>query len=103
MILFCVDAKRGLTHEDMAALEELKYFNKAVHIVLTKIDRVRDQETILQRLAETSLAVGKYDYFVKPEIHVFSAKWAFGIDELRARVSIGFELNNYNQSYKMNE
>jgi hypothetical protein len=49
----------------------------------------------MRTLNETSLALAKYDYFVKPEIHMVSANYGFGIKELRARVALGFELINY--------
>ena len=76
-------------------LEELKYFQKPVHIVLTKIDKVKNNEKLYEVLIEAQQIQRKYDYFIKPDIHLVSAKEKFGIPELRARVGIAFELDNY--------
>ena len=54
MILLCVQAHRGITYQDLKVINELKYFNKAVHIVLTKVDQVRNNEDLLKVMRETS-------------------------------------------------
>mmetsp|Transcript_1647 Transcript_1647/g.2911 ORF Transcript_1647/g.2911 Transcript_1647/m.2911 type:complete len:299 (-) Transcript_1647:18-914(-) len=99
MILLCIQAHRGLQQIDLDILEQIKYFNKAVHIVITKIDKVDDHRNLVSLMNEISHKVMKYDYFVKPEIHLVSAHDAFGIQELRARIGLAFELPNYNQNY----
>ena len=95
LILFCVQANHGLTREDLMILEELKYFQKPVHFVLTKIDKVKNNEKLYEVLTEAQQIQRKYDYFIKPDIHLVSAKEKFGMPELRARVGIAFELDNY--------
>ena len=54
MILLCIQAHRGITGQDLKVIEELKYFNKAVHIVLTKVDQVNNNDDLLKVMRETS-------------------------------------------------
>ena len=63
--------------------------------MLTKIDQVPGNTDLVKILTETSQSLKKYDFFVKPEIHMVCPKENFGIEELRSRIAIGFELNNY--------
>ena len=57
MILLCVQAHRGLTGQDLKVINELKYFNKAVHIVLTKVDQVKHNDQLVQVLTQTSQSI----------------------------------------------
>jgi small GTP-binding protein len=50
MILLCIPAHRGITGQDMKVINELKYFNKPVHIVLTKVDQVKNNDDLVKVL-----------------------------------------------------
>lgn len=76
-------------------LEDLQYMGKPVHIVLTKVDKVKDNDQLLKVMHETRAVTQKYSSFVRPEIHLIAAEKHFGIQELRSRIGIGFELDNY--------
>lgn len=57
MILLCVPCNRGLTSHDFKVLNQLKYLQKPVHIVLTKIDQVPSNTDLVKILTETSQSV----------------------------------------------
>ena len=95
MILLCIPAHIGLRAKDLEIIEELKHFGKGVHIVLTKIDKVDNNEQLVKTMSSISAQLLKYNYFIKPEIHLISARHSFGIKDLRSRIAVAFELNNY--------
>ena len=95
MVLLCIAAHRGVQGHDWKVLEDLSHIGKTVHIVLTKVDKVKDNETLLQTMAETRQVITKYPNIVRPEIHLVAAKDHFGIPDLRSRIGIAFELHNY--------
>ena len=76
-------------------LEDLKHIGKSVHIVLTKIDQVKNNEALLQTLNETKSVTQQFNSFVRPEIHLVCAHHHFGVQELRSRIALGFELDGY--------
>ena len=53
MILLCIPSHRGIQQQDKNVLNELKYYGKAVHIVLTKVDKVRNNEDLMQTIFQT--------------------------------------------------
>lgn len=62
---------------------------------MTKIDKVENNEELIKTLTETRMTILKYSDVVRPEIHLVAAEKHFGIQELRSRVGIAFELDNY--------
>ena len=57
LILLCIPCHRGITGQDLKVIEELKYFQKAVHIVLTKVDQVKDNDELIATMAQTSRTI----------------------------------------------
>ena len=100
LILLCIPAHRGIQGQDIKVLEELKYFNKPVHIVLTKVDQVKNNEQLVRTLNETSGITHKYGHFVNPEIHLVCSEHNFGIPDLRSRIGLAFELDHYIENFK---
>lgn len=72
-------------------LDDLQHLNKPVQIVLTKIDKLKDQTDIIRVVADTTSKLQKYNKFVYPMVHITSAEHLFGISELRAKIGIGFD------------
>ncbi|CDW75696.1 gtp-binding protein [Stylonychia lemnae] len=91
MIMLLVNGKFGLKSNDIKTLEDLKYFNKPVQVVLTKIDQIRDRTDIIKVVTDTTGQLQKYRKFVYPEVHLTSADHMFGIKEVRAKIGIAFE------------
>ncbi len=78
-IVMIVDAKVGLSHDDVATLKQLEEHGKNIIIVANKIDKLTQGEKIKALKAVTDLTVG---HTVIP----YSAEKKIGVEELRSIV-----------------
>lgn len=87
LVLMLVDAKTGLKSSDKEMLEKLHYYQKPVQIVMSKVDRVTKGRHGLEEQLEKTAAHTRIYPNVYQEIYLLSAKYHFGIKEIRARIA----------------
>ena len=87
LVLMLVDAKTGLKSSDREMLEKLHYYQKPVQIVFSKVDKIKKSRYgLVEQLERTAAATRVYPN-VYPEIYLLSAKYQFGIKDIRARIA----------------
>ena len=80
-VFLLVDARHGLKDSDTELMTMMDETAVAYRIVLTKVDKVKDQERE-KRIKDITAAVKKHGA-AHPEISLTSAHNGFGLDELR--------------------
>ncbi|MBI1300975.1 MAG: YihA family ribosome biogenesis GTP-binding protein [Alphaproteobacteria bacterium] len=83
-VFILVDARHGLKPSDIELMEMLDKAAVSYRVILTKIDKVKNQE--LEKCIERTVAVLKRHPAAYPEILKTSSHKEFGIGEVRATI-----------------
>lgn len=88
-IFILINGHIGLKPNDIEMLDQLDRFKRPIQIVLTKVDKVKSKEQLMQILSETSLRIQRYKS-VTPMIHITSTKEHVGIKQLKTNIALTF-------------